>query len=50
MKITNATLTKTAAGWLIVLEWDDGGRNDYRFPTRTAALAWARRAGVTLED
>jgi hypothetical protein len=50
MKLTNATLTKTSTCWLIVLEWDDGERNDYRFPTQTAARAWACRAGVTLAN
>lgn len=50
MEIKKATLTKTAESWLVVLEWDDGERNDYRFPTQTAARAWAHRAGVTLSN
>lgn len=51
MKIVKATLRKTSESWLVILEWDDGEiTNDYRFPTQTAARAWARRAGVTLEN
>lgn len=48
--VKTATLTKAENAWVIILEFDDGERNDYRFPTQTAARYWAARAGVELPN
>lgn len=43
----NAKLVKTCEFWVIVIEREDGTRNDYRFGTKREALAWGKRAGVS---
>lgn len=51
MEIVKATLIKADGAWQVILKWSDGETcNDYRFPTHSAAMAWAARVGVTLED
>ena len=48
--MAKATLTKAENAWVVILTFEDGTRNDYRFPTQTAARYWANRAGVELEN
>lgn len=43
-----ATLRKIEKFWVIIIENEDGTRNDYRFPTKTEARKWAKLAGITL--
>ena len=50
MKVTNARLIKTSLFWLVVLERENGERNDYRFATKSEARAWARRSGIELAN
>ena len=43
-----ATLKKIEKSWVIIVGHEDGGQNEYRFSTKTAATAWAKRAGLRL--
>lgn len=44
-----ATLKKIEKTWTIIIEHQDGSRNDYRFNTKAEARRWAKLAGITLE-
>lgn len=41
-----ATLKKIEKNWTIIIERNDGIRNDYRFSTKKEATAWAELAGI----
>ena len=43
-----ATLKKIENRWTIIIEHEDGSRNDYRFGTKGEARKWAKLAGLTL--
>ena len=43
-----ATLRKIGKSWTIIIEREDGSRNDYRFDTKAEARKWAKLAGLTL--
>lgn len=43
-----ATLRKTGKYWTIIIDRDDGTRNDYRFRTKKEATNWAKLAGVSI--
>lgn len=43
-----ATLTKVEKFWMILIERDDGTRNDYRFNTKARATKWAKTAGIEI--
>lgn len=48
--MTKATLIKAENAWMVILTFEDGTRNDYHFPTQTAARYWADRSGVELDN
>ena len=41
-----ATLKKIEKNWTIIIERNDGTRNDCRFSTKKEATAWAKVAGI----
>ena len=43
-----ATLKKIEKRWVIIVERDDGSRNEYRFNTKAEARRWAKFAGLEL--
>ena len=43
-----ATLKKIEKRWTIIVEREDGSRNDYRFNTKAEARRWAKAAGLEL--
>ena len=43
-----ATLKKIEKGWTIIIERNNGTRNDYRFSTKKEATTWAKIAGIEL--
>ena len=43
-----ATLRKIESRWTIIVEREDGTRNDYRINTKAEARKWAKLAGLTL--
>ena len=43
-----ATLKKIEKRWVIIVEREDGSRNDYRFNTKAEAHRWAKAAGLEL--
>lgn len=43
-----ATLTKIEKFWTIIIEREDGTRNDYRFSSKAQAQKWARNIGVEI--
>ena len=43
-----ATLRKIEKNWTIIIERNDGTRNDYRFKSKKEALEWAKLANVIL--
>lgn len=43
-----ANLFKVENFWLIVIEREDGTRNDYRFVSKGTALKFARNCGLEL--
>lgn len=42
------TLTKIEKFWTLLVEREDGTRNDYRFETKAQARKWAKTAGIEL--
>lgn len=45
-----ATLVKTVDSWAVILTFANNEKMVEHFPTRSAAHAWASRAGITLID
>lgn len=43
-----AILTKIGNAWLVIVQNGNGTTNDYRFPSKKAALKWAENAGLKL--
>ena len=41
-------LKKIDKTWTIIIEHEDGSRNDYRFNTKNEARRWAKLAGLDL--
>lgn len=41
-----ATLTKVEKFWTLLVEREDGTRNDYRFNTKAQARSWAKAVGI----
>lgn len=42
------TLKKIEKHWVIIIEREDGSRNDYRFNAKAGARKWAKLAGLTI--
>lgn len=47
-KDMKATLTKIEKFWMLLIEREDGSRNDYRFNTKAQAQKWAKAAGIEI--
>ena len=45
-----STLIKVEDLWVIIIKYEDGSRNDYRFNNKAAALAWVKTRGIKLID
>lgn len=44
------TLKKIEKVWVLIIEHEDGSRNDYRFTTKSAARAWAKLNGLAIKE
>lgn len=40
------TLTKIEKFWTLIIEHEDGTRNDYRFSTKVQAKRWTKTVGI----
>ena len=45
-----STLKKIENYWVLIIEYDDGSRNDYRFRSKREAFDWTKLHGNTLID
>ena len=43
-----ATLTKIEKFWVILIERNDGSRNDYRFNSKAEAKRWAKQTSIEI--